>query len=183
LKTGLISIALFSAVIQTASANDLYIDISEESAMIRGEATHSSHGLLYFGSLHITEDKGEAISIGLMKSGQIGSNANLTGDLGIKGYVIDPDADNVYALALGGRLNYAIQEVEGLSVTGELFYAPSITVSSDIENVIDLHVRANYALFEKGELYAGVRNYKLGLENQSDYKFDTGPFFGIQLSF
>jgi len=176
-------LSLLSAYGTHTYANNLLMDISDESVKLRGDATHSSTNMLYFASLHVTDDKGEAVSLGLLKVGQVGRNENLTGGIGAKAYVVDPDADTFYALALGGKLAYEVTEVEGLSVSSELFYAPDITISEDIEKLIDFHIRANYALFENGLVYGGVRSYKFEAENDSTYKFDTGPFVGVQISF
>ncbi len=179
-----VSICLLTLGLSVSThANNLYMDLSSDSVHLRGDAAHSSTDLLYFASAHITEDKGEAISLGLLKTGQIGNNASLFGGIGAKAYVIDSESDTVFAAALGGQLSYEIKEVEGLSITSEIFYAPSITISDDLDKLVDVQVRAHYALFENGEIYGGLRQYKFEADNGASYSFDKGPFVGIKISF
>ena len=168
-----------------AFANDVYIDLNPDTFQARFDATHASNGVRYSTALTLTDDKGQLINAGLWTHGQLGNSTNVKGGLGGKIYLADTRSDSLAALALGGTIDFAIPNVEGLSIVTDLFYAPSMTISSDFKNLSDLTVRVVWDLFENGSLYAGVRSLQADYDDDSNYthKFDNGMHAGMKITF
>lgn len=165
------------------NANELYLDLNTDTFHVRGDATHASNGIEYSAELVSTNDNGHVIAFSMWNQGQVGKNSNLFGGLGAKLYGADIQVDQVLALGLGGNLKFNIPAVSGLSVTTELFYAPSITVTESYENFRDLNLRLHYELFENGAIYVGLRSLQAKQENGANYTVDDGLHAGINLTF
>ncbi|WP_370979895.1 YfaZ family outer membrane protein [Agaribacterium sp. ZY112] len=166
-----------------AAANDLYIDLSNDTFHARFDATHASNNIRYSAETLITEDQGYVVDAGMWTYGDIGSNKAIQGGLGGKIYYGDTDNDAITALALGGTINIAIPGVDGLSISSDLFFAPSITVNNDFKNLSDFNLRVNWALFENAAIYGGLRQLEADYKHSGSHEFDEGLHAGIKMSF
>lgn len=174
---------ILSAAILGANANELYLDLSAESAHAQFDATHASNNIHYSAALLFTDDEGELFSAGAMAKGTIGGSPSLTGGLGARAYIVNADTEDFMALALGGSVKYSIAELEGLSLYAEAFYAPSITVTEDYENFSELTFRLNYAVFENASIYAGTRRVAARHEISGTGELDDNIHAGIRIDF
>ena len=178
-----LALAAFSLTSTTALANDLYLDISNDTFHGRIDATNSSVGVNYLAEALVNDDDdSSAFNLGIMKTGRL-NNQNIVGGLGAKFMYLDTDADNNFALALGGMLSFAFPSLPDTRLVTELFYAPSVTTTDDLDNVVDFNLRLEYQLFENGNIYGGVRLLQVENEFNTEFEIDDGFFVGIKLSF
>lgn len=178
--TALLSSTAFATV---ANANDIYMDFNSDTFHFRFDATHASNGIQYSGQALFTSEQGQVFSGGLWTKSKMGNNGALTGGLGGKIYGIDDKSNTYFALGLGGNLNYSFAEVSGLSLRAALYYAPSMVISSDYDNVTDVTLEMAYSLFENGEIYGGFRQLQSDHSNNYTHKMDDGAHIGIKLQF
>lgn len=175
---------LFTLMLSTcgaAQANDIYLDINPDTAHGRFDAVHSTRNLHLSAAAMITNDNGSLLSLGAWTHSDFSPNHNLRGGLGGKLYAVDPNGDDFFALAPGGRLIFDIAPVAGLSVATEVFYAPSMLISEDLDSFVDFSVRVSYELFENAAVYAGARTLHAKRDG-FDSDMDEGLHAGIKLS-
>lgn len=178
-----LALAAFTLTSTTALANDLYLDVSSDAFHGRIDATNSSSGINYLAEALINDDEDASVfNLGIMKTGRL-NNQNVIGGLGVKFMYLDTDADSYLALALGGSLSFGFPAIPDTRLVTELFYAPSVTTTDDLDNVVDFNLRLEYQLFENGNIYGGVRLLQVENEFDVETEIDDGFFVGIKLSF
>ncbi|MDX2368638.1 MAG: hypothetical protein QNK36_09595 [Colwellia sp.] len=64
--------------------------------------------------------------------------------MGGKAYIISFFDENIQALALGGELNYKIPLNEKFELHGSIYYAPSPTLTDDLDYLTDITITASY---------------------------------------
>ena len=165
-----------------ACANDVFLDANPDTAHARIDATHNSRKLILSGAVVITSDHGNLASVAAFTHSRLSNDSPVHGGFGAKAFAVDPKGDSFVALAGGGNLGFDFPNVRGLSLNAELFYAPGVTITSDIDSLVDLTIDVQYALFENGGVYAGMRNLQADTKN-GDYKFDDDLHVGIHFSF
>lgn len=183
MKKTLWSIALASGFATPAFANELSADLNPDAFHIQVDATHASNGIIYAGELLLTNDNGEMVAVSMKTDGQIGNNPMLRGGIGGKIYAIDDKIDSYGALSLGGRLEFTIPTFTDLSISTELYAAPSVTMTGDADSFLDFTVQAEYKMFENAALYGGARHIKSKHDNGSEQKLDNGLHAGIRIEF
>lgn len=183
MKNTIILTALCCCASAPVFANKLSADLNPDAFGIKADALHASNGILYSAELLLTDDSGEMAAISMRTNGQVGNNKSLSGGLGGKTYVLDDEEDTYFALSLGGHLKYVLPEHDKLIFSGALYYAPSITITDEVESVIDLNLRASYQLFENAAVYGGVRHLVSENENDREHEFDSGLHAGIEIDF
>lgn len=183
MKKALLLSSIICALSQTATANKLSADINPETFHIQFDATHATNGIIYSGDLLLTTDQGKYIGVAMLTNAQVGQNPQLSGGFGGKIYGVDDDYDNYGALAIGGNLKYTIPEFTDLSVSTEIFYAPTVTTTADSVSLIEFTLRAEYSMFENASLYGGVRHIEAERDNGGEHEFDSGPHAGIRIDF
>lgn len=166
-----------------AFANKLSADVNPDTFHIQADAIHATNGILYAGELLLTTDDGGLVSLGLRTDGQVGNNVDLRGGLGGKIYGLDDEANTYAALSIGGHLEYSIPELKGIRLSGALYYAPSLTISDDVDSLIDFNLRVTYDLFENASVYGGYRHVESEYDFGAEHEFDSGPHVGIQIDF
>lgn len=174
-------LTVFSSACSTSLANDLYLDVNQDAFFARFDGTHASNGLNISLSALFNDENGDVYSVGIFKTGDLSRNDSITAGLGAKLSYFNLDGDDVQALSLGGSLFYAIPQAPDITVGAELYYAPSITVSDDLDNTIDFNFRVNYQAFENGSIYAGYRLIELDT-GAGDFEVDDSLHIGIKLS-
>lgn len=165
------------------AANDLYLDINPDAFFARFDGTHSSRGFNLSASALITDDNGEVYSVGLFKTGEVQNNTALQAGLGVKLAYIDGDNDDAQALAIGGSIAYQLPQASQVTVSAEVYYAPAITVTDDLDGFLDFSARVSYQLFENGSIYGGYRVVELDIEDAGEFEIDESLHLGIKLTF
>lgn len=179
--TAVLATASFASI--NATANDLFLDVNPDAFFARFDGTHSSNGFNLSASALITDENGDLYSLGLFKSGTVQNNSNLQAALGLKISFIDGENDNAQALSLGGSIGYKLPQAPQVTVSAEVYYAPSITISDDLDGLLDFTAKVSYQLFENGSIYGGYRLVEIDVEDARDFEIDENLFFGIQLTF
>lgn len=167
---------------QALLANDLYLDLHSEAFHGRLDATHSSNGVYIMGEALITDNEASSYSLGLLKTGVLPNNSGIRGGLGAKGIYLKLNDDNYFAFALGGSISIPLP-LPNTALAGELFYAPGITSTDELDGVIDFNARIEYRLFENGNIYAGARLVELQNPGNNDANIDNNIHVGIKISF
>ena len=185
LRFGQLALLSVLAVVPfAASANELFLDLNSDAAQARFDATHHSRFDYSLALLISDEDDFDStvLSAGMWTKGKALVEDALEGGLGFKLYHIDTDYEDVQALSLGGNLSFDIKQVEGLRIDLDLYYAPDILITDDLDNLWDMTLRVHYQLFENGSVYGGFRNLEVGNDGGPDADISDGPIIGIQLS-
>ncbi len=167
-----------------ASASSLNVDINNDT--LKGEFNVSDQradvGLSVAALL--TDDNGEAYAVTLRTQGTLADQEHIRGGFGGRAYHIAPEPyDNSFqSLGIGGYLDVTVPEFTDLTLGVELFYAPSITTTDDVDNVSEFSLRASYQLFENASAYVGLR-YLEAEVNNFDIEIDDGAHIGFTLQF
>lgn len=180
--------AILTAATNTAQARSLDVDLNNDVLHARYNINSEKAQVGLAGDVMFTDDSGEAFYFTAQTQGQLANNENVNGGFGGRAYYISPDkGDNLTALALGGYLDFVIPQAPEVTISGELFYAPSMTVSDDWENITHLELKVSYQLFENAAVYAGFRQFEADYDAPAtldgDVEFDDGVNFGFTLQF
>jgi len=179
------TLGAFLLIVSTYSvqANELWLDASNKAFNIRADATHATNGIIYSGSVLLTEDDEQLGTLGLWTHSQVGEIENLRGGLGTKIYGASEDDETFFALSIGGNIEYQFNSISELSLITEFFYAPEVTVSDDFDYLSDFSFRLKYQLFENAALYSGLRRIALEHESGTDIRLDNRLHAGINITF
>ncbi|WP_017444529.1 YfaZ family outer membrane protein [Gayadomonas joobiniege] len=182
IKSAAIILATLSSA--TATASTLTTDISNDAFKVEiatgnfAKDTHFAASAMHNDDTDVNLFTGTAAVVG-----NISRQPNFTAGLGGRLYYADTNGDDMQALGLGGFAKYRIPEIQGLSLQGELFYAPGIVASDELDNQFELGLRANYQLLPNGAVYAGYRHIKADIENGGEFVLDNGFHLGFEFSF
>lgn len=174
---------VFSCLASTqAVANDLFLDLNQDSIFARFDGTHARNGLNLTASALFNDENGDVLSLGLFTNGQLNRNSSFNAGLGAKLMYLNLDGgDDVQALAVGGSLFYTLPRSSDVKIGAELYYAPSITVTDDLDGVLDLNIRLSYQAFDNGAIYAGFRLVELDFDG-GEFELEEGLHLGFKLS-
>ncbi|MBL4900240.1 MAG: hypothetical protein JKX76_11485, partial [Colwellia sp.] len=154
--------SLLAITTLNSQATDLAIDIGSDAFSIEvGSKTFSQDNefavaMLHADDLHLYSFKG-------LVTGALEQNNNLEVALGGKAYVINFFDENIQGLALGGELNYKIPMNEKLELHASMYYAPSPTLTDDLDYLTDLTITASYKILHNGAIYINYRNIQANL--------------------
>ncbi|MBV1920642.1 MAG: YfaZ family protein [Pseudomonadales bacterium] len=176
----LISLFLFPTV---SFSNQVNLDLSDETIHVAFATKPSKKSLNVSASFLHHEDDGEVYAIGAFAQSPINNRQDLHGSLGGRFYYLDADGPDGYGIGLGGEVGYKIPSVQGLSVHGEAYYAPKVTMFVDIERFVDVTVRIKYRILEQGAAYLGYRSQKVHIKHGGSENIDEGVHVGISLQF
>jgi len=116
-------------------------------------------------------------------------SANSTGlqlSPGIKVSIIDAEASDSSinaAVSIGGRVSSLLPTSIPLRAYGELYYAPSITVTNDIEDLLEIEAGIEYQVGNNASVYGGYRQIKIDLDKNISTKLDDRFHIGIAFNF
>lgn len=99
----------------------------------------------------------------------------------VYGALLSIEDQDVFAIAVGGKLSYFIGRNRSTSVSATLFYAPDIISFGNADNVKDVSIRLETQLTEATRVFVGYRNLEFDLA--VDREVDDGMHLGIQHSF
>ncbi len=165
----------------SAYANELHIDLNEDTFQGQFDATNASSGLLFSARVTAT-DESQVYSIGARTNQPVSAQSNLGGGFGGKLYLIDGDFDIFSALALGGNLEFKIRDIEDFSILSSVYYAPSfLTFDDRVDTFIDVSLRLQYQIFKNSAIYVGARNLRAENSNGDSEAIDRGFHIGFSL--
>lgn len=177
-----------SCIASTAMAASLDVDLNNDTLSGQYHFSDQYAELGISAGAMLTDDRGELLHLTLRTQGQLANEQAVRGGFGVRAYLASPNdgdgyqADNYQALALGGFVEVTVPKVPDLSFALEVYYAPSITLTDDIDNQREINFRASYQLFKNAAVYAGIRHLEVE-QNDFDYEFDEGLHAGFSLQF
>lgn len=164
-----------------AHAGELDLNLSNETFGARYSTAPSTRGAAVdLGWLHHV-DNGDVVGAGLLVEQSAGNGDSYA--LGGQAVAIINDVDDAYAVALGGRFNVGLPMHPKLRLGGHAWFAPKVTSFNDADSYHDLGVRVGYQALERGELYVGYRNTKVGYEQHSNVSVSDNVQVGMSLKF
>jgi hypothetical protein len=179
-KIALSIVSLLTITTLSSHATNLAIDIGSDVVSVEfGSKDFSKNNefavaMVHTDDLHLYSLKG-------LVTGVLEQNENLEAALGGKAYLINFFNENIQVLALGGELNYSIPMNKKFQLHGAIYYAPSPTLTDDLDYLTDLTITASYKLLKNGAIYINYRNMQANQESGGDLKMDNG--FNIGLNF
>ena len=187
MKARLFSIFAVSALATSpALAGDLSLSLTNESVKAQVNATNSSSELAFGGGYLYHEGKRHVGNIDFHAQGRTAlGNLPTTAGVGLSGIAYDDDDDvDGGGLGLGGFLSVNIPTVPGLSVNGDMHYAPSILSFGDAESVFSTSANVSYRVIRNAEFFGGYRYIHTDLEGpRGDLTLDSGIMAGLKILF
>jgi len=117
----------------------------------------------------------------------VGEPGNVPGfSLGVGGLLYGGRTDerqDLLALGVGGKLNYAPPALGGFGVTGKVYYAPRIFTGLDAERLLETGIRLGYAVTPKVRVFAEYQNIRCDFEDRGSWSIDEEARVGFQASF
>lgn len=123
-------------------------------------------------------------SAGVLFLGEPGNVPGLS--LGIGGQLYggrSDDKQDLLALGIGGRLNFAPPALGGFGLAGKIFYAPKIFSGIDAERLLETGGRLSYAVTPKVRVYLAYQNLRGNFEDRGDRTIDEEVRVGFEASF
>ncbi len=182
----LVSAALLTAS-QAALADSVELDINKDTlrAIYAHRLDVGYQGLeMDLGYLY-KEDKGanDVITASLFVGGDEWTDkGTYTIRMGGRAMLATPDAGDVVAVGLGGKVRYNPPEQRwGVSVEG--YYAPKILAFGDGEEALELGGRVDYRVLVQAVVYAGYRHIEVDTTKVHNITLDDEAHIGMQLLF
>ncbi len=171
LLTSLLSLASFQA-----TASSLEVDLNSDAIKAKYNLNSEKADIGLAVAALITDDNGDAFSFDIKSQGALNnsSNPNIRGGFGVRAYHVSYEDDSFQALAIGGFGEYTLSS--DISLSFELYYAPSITMTDDLDSMHEIMFRASYQLFENAKIYTGIRDLEV-----DDFDIDDEIHIGFEL--
>ncbi|MCK5826632.1 MAG: hypothetical protein KAG93_06320 [Desulfuromusa sp.] len=166
-------VTIFSLLATIAAAGSVNIGLSNKSFQLGYEQpiNQDDYGtVMANGRILHNDDKDSTLgSLGLDFVGDPGNVSGLTLGVGSKFYLGSASSGTDFTnLAVGLRSSYILPQLQGLGVSGHLYYAPEIFSFQDSEHLLESGVRLTYAILPKATLYIGYQNIDLGIKHRSN---------------
>ena len=172
----------------SAMAQTFDVNLSNDAAMLTYMSALGQQGFGHgqvAGSILFTDNDAFMGKVGFGVVGDAGSGSpGLTVGVGVNLYgVTTNNNDDVAALALSGKFDYAPPPAPRLRFGGEINLAPSIVTFIDGDHLYDSSVYLGYEIFQEAVAYFGYRNIKVRIQNRHDETVDSGGYVGIKFRF
>jgi hypothetical protein len=175
--------ALIAATSLNSHANNLAIDIGNDAVNLEIASTNLAQNSEFSFAMLYGDNDVHLYSFKGLVTGQLEQNTNLTAALGGKIYLLDYRDENIQGLALGGELHYQLPMNKKIEFDGSIYYAPSPTLTDDLDYLTDLTLTASYNLLKNGAIYVNYRTIKANHESGADFRIDNGFNIGLKFSF
>ena len=180
---------LLVALMPNANASDFEAALSKETAQFtfRSDSSLIGWGGADMGlGLFYNEDSDFIGQFSLLQMRQASQQNPLTFGVGVKAYLgqlDDPDAD-VFAMGIGGQVQYTIAGTMPMAIYLNAIYAPEITSFADTEGVIDYSLGFQIEALPQTIAFIGIRHLEFELDDGPDYEADDDNIhFGVRLTF
>ncbi|MEM1261607.1 MAG: YfaZ family outer membrane protein [Pseudomonadota bacterium] len=162
----------------------LDLNVNDDAFRLSGGAEFGQRGRWDAGVL-AHQDRGEMVHLGAHLVDEAASSAPLTAGLG--GRVVwlapDGDADDEFAVAVGGFVHYEIPNANRFSIAAELYYAPDVLGFGDLEEFVELGARVSYNVLRDADVYLGARYIRVDSDPGGEFTLDNGLIVGVQFRF
>lgn len=93
------------------------------------------------------------------------------------------DGQDLLALGVGTRVDYAPPVLGGFGLGGRVFYAPNIFSWLDAERLLETEVSLSYALLPKVTVNLSYQNIRTDFDDHGDWTIDEGVRLGFEARF
>lgn len=163
------------------------VDVSFSDDAIRGVfATPIQEHLRVDGGWLYNSDTGDGITLGLTYTGSSKiESEGFNWGLGGRVAYVDGDANrgDGFAFAPGGWFRWVLSRWNRFSISGDIWWAPSFMVTSDLDDYTDMSIRAAYSVTKQLDLYVGARYVKSEMDNRPSLYLDNGMNLGLVFRF
>jgi YfaZ precursor len=178
-------IALFALALTVAApfaqAADISLGLSNKTIDLNATSQPIGQGLEMIGGYLHRSKSGNVASFGLQVSQQV--QQGLDASLGGKFVFVESDIRNVWALALGGTVDFALPPLPQLHLGLHAWYAPNVTTFNKANNLYDVGTSVSYRVLANAEVFAAWRRIRVDYENVGSRSVQSGPLFGMKLIF
>jgi hypothetical protein len=169
-----------------SSSFDLSFNDTSAQAQIVFPLRSDDYGTMQFEGRALYNDR-EETRLGSAGVAFVGEPGNVPGlSLGVGGLLYGgrtDDRQDLLALGVGGRLNFAPPALGGVGVGGKIYYAPRIFTGLDAERLLETGVRLAYAVTPKVRIFAEYQNIRSDFEDRGNWTIDEEVRVGFQASF
>lgn len=186
MKVSRISLMVLSLAAAPAFAGSLDLSLTDESVKGQVDFFGSSSDVQLGAGYTYHEDDLNMLNVDFHAQGRTAiGNLPTTAGIGVRGLAWDADHLDGGALALGGYATVNIPKVPGLSVSGDLHYAPSILSFGDSDSLTSAELRASYRVIRNAEVFAGYRYIATDLDQpyNGHAHLDKGVLAGMKIYF
>jgi len=181
-------VTVFSLLATIAAAGSVDIGLSNKSFQLGYEQSinQDDYGtVMANGRFLYNDDKDLTLgSIGVDFVGDPGNVPGLSLGVGGKLYLGGADSGIDFTnLAVGLRSSYILPQLQGVGVSGHIYYAPEVFSFQDSEHLVESGVRLTYAILPKATLYIGYQYINLGVEHRKNRTVDDSIRIGFIGSF
>ncbi|MAM89315.1 MAG: hypothetical protein CME36_18600 [unclassified Hahellaceae] len=179
-----ISSVLVAGLTATATASELDIALSEDSAAVDLRYLNGDRSLRSAAGFVYREGGSRVFDLELLALGQT-AIGNLPTTVGIGGQanIFDGDGLEGSALPIGGFLQFNIPQIPGLGYTAAAFVAPSITAFGDAKRFWRFDTKVTYRIIRAADVYLGYRHLHAKAEEGSDVSLEESFHLGFRLQF
>lgn len=175
------------SVTGTAWAGTFTLDFNDESAQFGYVQllNREAYGESLAGVRLLYNDDTDTL-LGSVGFGVKGSPGNIPG-LGTSILVSvngsDTDSEQMLAVGVGLKVDYAPPALGGFGVTAGIHYAPDIFTFIDAENYLETVVGVRYTIMPNAALTLAYQNIRIDFDERDDVRVDDSVRFGIRFDF
>lgn len=191
--TGLASLLLLST---TANARQLDFNLTDDAIRVAfstniskaGQTSQRAGVKLGAGYLYIDgegdEDSSGLFHADLLAIGDAGApSGEVIASIGGRAYYVNEDSVDGGALGVGGGVRVSFAGLNRLAFSATVFYAPDLLSFGDVEQFLELGLRAEYEILQSAWVYLGYRNINADFDVVDDVTVDTGATLGMTFEF
>jgi len=181
-------VTIFSLFATIAAAGSVDIGLSNKSFHLGYEQSinQDDYGtVMANGRFLYNDDKDLKLgNIGLDFVGSPGNVPGLSLGVGSRLYLGSAEHGTDFSnLAVGLRSSYILPQLQGLGVSGHIYYAPEVFSFQDSEHLLESGIRLTYAILPKATLYIGYQHIDLGVKHRKNQTVDDSIRIGFVGSF
>ena len=164
---------IFCLTATLATAGSVDIGLNDKSFQIGyvHPVNQDEYGIVTANGRFLYNDDNETslASFGLDFIGKPGNIPGLGYGVGTKFYLgkTDPNIDFIN-LAIGLQASYLFSRLQGLGVSGKVYYAPQVFSFKDAERLLEGEFRVSYAILPKAKVYVGYQYINLDVKQRGD---------------
>ena len=168
------------------SADELDFSFNNDALRLQYFYALTDTGLSLDGGWLHNSDNGDVLHVGMNLSDLASTGRNRL-EAGLGGRLVYTNGDfsgqDGFAVPIGGFVRFTPQAMNRLSLSGSLYYAPSILSLGDMDKYQDYTIRFSYNVLRQADVYVGARYVRGDYDDVADSRYDTGMHIGMSLRF
>ncbi len=175
-----------SLVCAQVSADELDFSLNADALRLQYVYDLESTGLNLDGGWLYNSGTGSVLHGGLHLVDLASSGRNKI-EVGIGGRFVytngEKSSQSGFAVPIGGLVRFTPKAMDRLSISGSLYFAPSILAIGDMDKYQEYTFRVGYNVLRQADIYIGARYVRGDYKKAPDARFDTGMNVGMSLRF